>query len=179
MRDIGQDPLFADYRNLALSHGLHACLSLPILSGDKRRSESDRLLGTFALYRRSAQDPDGSFATFAAASELVVPNSDFTAQEVSELAFSDELESQSIDGRKALANAVFLTGLAIERQQTLQELKSNEERFRLLFNGISDYALLLVESPLRIPHVERRGPAHLRLHRERSHRHARRGALHP
>ncbi|HNN96884.1 MAG TPA: ATP-binding protein [Pseudomonadota bacterium] len=45
---------------------------------------------------------------------------------------------------------MFLTGLAIERQQTLQELKSNEERFRLLFNGISDYALLLVESPLRI-----------------------------
>ncbi len=150
VRDISEDPLFADYRKLALSHGLHACLSLPILSGDKRRSESDRLLGTFALYRRSAQDPDGSFAAFAAASDLVVPNSEFTAQEVTELSFSDELDSQSIDGRKALANAVFLTGLAIERQQTLHELKSNEERFRLLLNGISDYALLLVETPLRI-----------------------------
>lgn len=84
VRDISEDPLFADYRKLALAHGLHACLSLPILSGDKRRSESDRLLGTFALYRRSAQDPDGSFATFAAASELVVPNSDFATQEVGE-----------------------------------------------------------------------------------------------
>lgn len=44
--DIATDPLWADYRHLALPHGLRACWSSPILDADSR------VLGTFALYRR-------------------------------------------------------------------------------------------------------------------------------
>ena len=49
--DIGTDPLWTDYRALALSHGLQACWSMPIRSGD------GRVLGTFALYYRETRAP--------------------------------------------------------------------------------------------------------------------------
>ncbi len=41
--DIATDPLWVDYRDLALSHGLRACWSTPILASD------GRVLGTFAI----------------------------------------------------------------------------------------------------------------------------------
>jgi GAF domain-containing protein/PAS domain-containing protein len=49
--DIGSDPLWADFRELALSHDLRACWSTPILSG------SDRVLGTFAMYYKEPRQP--------------------------------------------------------------------------------------------------------------------------
>ncbi|MEZ6183605.1 MAG: PAS domain-containing protein [Planctomycetota bacterium] len=52
--DIASDPLWADYRDLALSHGLRACWSFPILD---RRGE---VLGTFALYRDRPSTPEPS-----------------------------------------------------------------------------------------------------------------------
>lgn len=42
--DIATDPLWVEYRALALAHGLRACWSTPILSS------RDEVLGTFALY---------------------------------------------------------------------------------------------------------------------------------
>jgi diguanylate cyclase (GGDEF)-like protein/PAS domain S-box-containing protein len=50
--DIANDPLWSDYRDLALSNGLRACWSTPILSSD------GVLLGTFALYYRQPRSPD-------------------------------------------------------------------------------------------------------------------------
>src|SRR5229473_7923916 len=44
--DIATDPLWADYRDLALGHGLRACWSTPILSS------TGKVLGTFAIYYR-------------------------------------------------------------------------------------------------------------------------------
>src|SRR5580658_3653559 len=44
--DIATDPLWADYRDLALAHGLRACWSTPILSSE------GKVLGTFAIYYR-------------------------------------------------------------------------------------------------------------------------------
>ena len=49
--DIATDPLWADFRELALSHGLHACWSIPILSG------AGEVLGTFAMYHREPRQP--------------------------------------------------------------------------------------------------------------------------
>jgi PAS domain S-box-containing protein len=49
--DIASDPLWADYRELALEHGLRACWSLPISS---TRGE---VLGTFAMYHREPREP--------------------------------------------------------------------------------------------------------------------------
>jgi GAF domain-containing protein len=49
--DIANDPLWADYRELALTHGLRACWSTPI------RNSEDKLLGTFAVYHQRPRDP--------------------------------------------------------------------------------------------------------------------------
>src|SRR6266851_2462625 len=49
--DIAQDPLWADYRDLALPHGLRACWSTPVLASD------GRVLGTFAIYSREPSSP--------------------------------------------------------------------------------------------------------------------------
>jgi PAS domain S-box-containing protein len=49
--DIASDPLWADYRALALPHSLHACWSTPIMSSE------GRVIGTFAMYYREPRSP--------------------------------------------------------------------------------------------------------------------------
>ena len=49
--DIATDPLWAQFRHLALPHGLGACWSTPILSS------GGRVVGTFAMYHREAREP--------------------------------------------------------------------------------------------------------------------------
>jgi GAF domain-containing protein len=49
--DIATDPLWTDYRHLALPHGLRSCWSTPI------RSEADQVIGTFAIYHSTACAP--------------------------------------------------------------------------------------------------------------------------
>ncbi len=49
--DIAADPLWADYRELALRFSLAACWSTPICSSE------GRVLGTFAVYRRERSEP--------------------------------------------------------------------------------------------------------------------------
>ena len=49
--DIENDPLWADYKHIALSHGLRACWSTPILTRGRK------VLGTFAMYHREPREP--------------------------------------------------------------------------------------------------------------------------
>jgi PAS domain S-box-containing protein len=49
--DIATDPLWVDYRDLALAHGLRACWSTPMLSS------AGKVLGTFAIYYREQRSP--------------------------------------------------------------------------------------------------------------------------
>ncbi|MCL6729138.1 GAF domain-containing protein [Sphingomonas hankyongi] len=49
--DIATDPLWADYKQLALPHGLRACWSIPILTRGRK------VLGTFAMYHREPREP--------------------------------------------------------------------------------------------------------------------------
>ena len=49
--DIEHDPLWAEFKDLALAHGLRACWSIPILSG------GGKVLGTFAMYHRQPREP--------------------------------------------------------------------------------------------------------------------------
>ena len=49
--DIANDPLWADFKDLALKHNLSACWSTPIHGSD------GRVLGTFANYYRVVRDP--------------------------------------------------------------------------------------------------------------------------
>ena len=49
--DIATDPLWADYRDLALSHGIRACWATPIFD------RNNHLLGTFSISERRAGPP--------------------------------------------------------------------------------------------------------------------------
>jgi PAS domain S-box-containing protein len=49
--DIETDPLWANYKSLALAHGLHACWFTPIFDAQQR------VLGTFAMYYREPGFP--------------------------------------------------------------------------------------------------------------------------
>lgn len=51
VNDIENDPLWADFRELAMSHGLRACWSTPIFTRGRK------VLGTFAMYHREPREP--------------------------------------------------------------------------------------------------------------------------
>ncbi|WP_452232433.1 PAS domain S-box protein [Lacinutrix sp. MEBiC02595] len=49
--DISTDPLWVDYKDIALEHHLYACWSIPILS------EHKAVIGTFAIYSKAISTP--------------------------------------------------------------------------------------------------------------------------
>lgn len=51
VENIAEDPLWVDYRELALAHDLRACWSTPITA------RSGDILGSFTVYRRTPQSP--------------------------------------------------------------------------------------------------------------------------
>ncbi|VTR93898.1 multi-sensor hybrid histidine kinase : Multi-sensor hybrid histidine kinase OS=Chthoniobacter flavus Ellin428 GN=CfE428DRAFT_3487 PE=4 SV=1: PAS_4: PAS_8: GAF_2: PAS_4: PAS_4: HisKA: HATPase_c: Response_reg [Gemmata massiliana] len=61
VNDIATDPLWADYKHLALGHGLRACWSVPIFAAP-RGPAPRTVLGTFAVYAREPSAPDPRFA---------------------------------------------------------------------------------------------------------------------
>ena len=54
--DIASDPLWEDYKDLALANNLRACWSTPIFSG------RGKVLGSFAMYYREPRTPTGDEA---------------------------------------------------------------------------------------------------------------------
>ncbi|MFL6830683.1 MAG: GAF domain-containing protein [Sphingomicrobium sp.] len=48
--DIATDPLWAEYKTVALPHGLRACWSTPIITS------GSKVLGTFAMYHREPRE---------------------------------------------------------------------------------------------------------------------------
>ncbi len=51
VRDIAEDPLWVDFKDLALAHSLRSCWSSPIVGA------SGSALGAFAIYRRAPHEP--------------------------------------------------------------------------------------------------------------------------
>ena len=68
VRDIATDPLWAPFRMLALSHGLAACWSTPIL--DTR----GRVLGTFAMYYGEPRLPTSTDLQLTETATLLAKN---------------------------------------------------------------------------------------------------------
>jgi PAS domain S-box-containing protein len=100
--DIASDPLWADYRDLALEHGLRACWSLPIISAQ------GQVLGTFAMYHRKPREP------VAADLEIV----DFVTR---------------------------TAGIVIARARTENTLRASEARYRQIFEGAEDFAIVTLD----------------------------------
>lgn len=97
--DIETNPLWKDYRELALMHGLRSCWSSPILSA------TDAVLGTFAVYRHEPAEPG------AAEHELIAH-----AAHVAGIAIERQMAQQRIHH---MAHHDVLTGLS--NRQGLEE----------------------------------------------------------
>jgi PAS domain S-box-containing protein len=52
VEDIETDPLWEDYKHIALKHGLRACWSVPLIA------KNGRVLGTFATYHKRPYQPN-------------------------------------------------------------------------------------------------------------------------
>ena len=87
--DIASDPLWEDYRDVALKHGLRACWSTPI------KAVNGAVLGTFAMYYKEPRAPG-----------------------------ADDLNQIDL--------TIHLAGIAIEQKYAEENLRENEERYRLL-----------------------------------------------
>lgn len=64
VEDIERDPLWADFRSLALPLGLRACWSMPIISA------AGKVLGTFAVYYQTVRSSVGELSAVDRASYL-------------------------------------------------------------------------------------------------------------
>ncbi|MGL5058395.1 MAG: PAS domain S-box protein [Microcoleus sp.] len=111
--DIATDPLWADFRDLALSFGLKACWSTPILSSQ------GEVLGTFAMYYSQPHNPQ-EFEW-----QLVE-----TASNLAGIAIENQQREESL---KQLNQE-----LEIRVEQRTFLLKQTEERWQLALKGNND-----------------------------------------
>jgi PAS domain S-box-containing protein len=124
--DIASDPLWADYKQLALPHGLRACWSTPIFSTERK------VLGTFAIYHRKPELPRNEFvelitaATHTAAICIVKHQADAALRDSEERfskAFHSSPDAVVISdlgtGRCIDANESFYRLFGLTREETI------------------------------------------------------------
>lgn len=123
--DIASDPLWADYRRVALEHGLRACWSTPI------KSSEGRVLGTFAMYYGEPRAPEPAdlrlieFATNLAGIGIERKQTDEALRE-SERLFRETLANLhlvsvmlDLEGRVTFCNDYLLRLTGWERDEVL------------------------------------------------------------
>ena len=123
VEDIATDPLWVDYREVALAHGLRACWSTPVFDARKK------VLGTFAIYYRQPGRPTAphlrltEIATQTAAIAIEREQA-LAALRLSESRHRRLVESNIIgvmiantDGRIAEANDLFLGMVGYTREE--------------------------------------------------------------
>ncbi|HML27718.1 MAG TPA: EAL domain-containing protein [Hyphomicrobium sp.] len=112
VRDIETDPLWAQYKSLALPFGLQACWSCPIEAPD------GRVLGAFAFYFREKRGVDLYERLIAAESvkfcAMAIENSEARAR-LNNLAFFDPLTG--LGNRVTLKNRL---GIVLQRANEMQ-----------------------------------------------------------
>ncbi len=146
--DIASDPLWVDYRTLALRHNLHACWSVPIPASD------GGVLGAFAVYRDRPSAPDD------AELELIVAASRLAAVAIEHRRLTDRLAHQGQhDALTGLPNRLLLQdrlgqalALAMRKQHQVAVLFMDLDHFKQINDtlGHSHGDLLLCEVARRL-----------------------------
>jgi diguanylate cyclase (GGDEF)-like protein len=146
--DIATDPLWANYRDLALSHGLAACWSYPIKGRDAR------VLGTFALYYRAAHGATPFHRRMLEACvhlcALAIEH-DRARAEINRLAFYDTLTG--LPNRQLLGDrATAALALAGRTRQPVTLMFLDLDRFKIINDSLGHAAgdRLLVELAARL-----------------------------
>jgi diguanylate cyclase (GGDEF)-like protein len=125
VEDIASDPLWADYKELALAHGLQACWSMPI------RNAASKVLGTFALYYKLPRKPttmEIELIQSAAYLAGIAIERYRTARKLEQMAHYDALTL--LPNRSA-----FITRF----EQALAQSRRNKQLCALLFIDLDDF----------------------------------------
>lgn len=110
--DIGKDPAWEEFRSVAISHGLQACWSHPIISS------AGRVLGTFAMYYRKPRRPTG------AELKLISSAADLAAIAIERIRTDRELTRHREDLEKLVAERTEELTVALEKAREADKLKS-------------------------------------------------------
>ena len=124
--DIANDPLWADYKDLALQHGLKSCWSTPIMSTE------GRAIGTLAMYYKDVRGPSAFHQRLI---DVIVPLCALALERekirahISQLAFYDSLTE--LPNRSLLhANAEHALSDARRNKTALAVLFIDLDRFK-------------------------------------------------
>ncbi len=159
--DIASDPLWANYRTLALRHNLHACWSVPIPASD------GGVLGSFAVYHDRPSVPGDADL------ELLVAASRLAAVAIEHRRLTDRLAHQGQhDALTGLPNRLLLQdrlgqalALAMRKQHQVAVLFMDLDHFKQINDtlGHSHGDLLLCEVARRLESCIRRSDTLARL----------------
>ena len=148
VEDIATDPLWAEYRELALPHGLRACWSTPIADA------SGRVLGTFAMYYREPRLPGEAEDGLTRTAALLACNIIVRARAEHELRERTETAERTARALADSETRLLATCDALERARTEAEhanrakasfLAMMSHELRTPLNAIGGYAKLMLD----------------------------------
>ena len=163
--DIDSDPLWADYRELALGHGLRASWSTPIMAID------GKLVGTLAMYYAEARECDANDLELVEIAANVASLAIERARSEAAMRASEEryLHQALHDGLTGLPNRTFFRerierAISVENE-SLGVVLIDLDRFKEINDTFGHYYgdLLLVELARRFQATVRKGDTVARL----------------